>query len=74
MKRAKVGTTKHVRVRPRFENWTVRGELEVIAAELPFDIMEEIFNIAGRVGLSDWRPGCKTPGAFGMFAAKLKKI
>lgn len=73
-KRAAIGQKKHVRVRPRFDDWAVRGTVTVTAGELTFDVLEQIFGIAGRVGLCDWRPGCKTPGPFGMFTAELKKM
>jgi len=73
VRRARVGQSKHVRVRPRFDTWTADGVLEVIAPELKIEIVDQMFQIAGRVGLGDWRPGCKTPGPFGMFSAKLKK-
>lgn len=71
-KRARVGTSKHIRVRPRFDRWSVRGTIHVIAKEITYEALETIFSLAGRVGLGDWRPGCKTPGPFGMFQAKLK--
>lgn len=74
-KRAKVGTAKHVRVRPRFDKWRVSGELQVDSADLPFDKLELIFWYAGRAGLCDWRPNSpKRPGPYGMFESKLKKI
>ena len=74
VKRAKIGTSKHIRVRPRFDSWQVRGELLVVEAALTFDIVSQLFELAGRVGLCDWRPGGKTPGTFGMFDSKLTKI
>jgi len=73
LKRAKIGTSKHVRVRPRFDSWSVRGEIETLAPELTFEVVSQLFQLAGRVGLCDWRPGCKTPGPFGMFAATVSQ-
>jgi hypothetical protein len=74
-KRATVGMSKHVRVRPRFEQWKVTGELHVIADNLPIEKLELIFFYAGRSGLCDWRPSSpKRPGPYGMFSAKLKEI
>jgi hypothetical protein len=70
-KRARVGQSKHVRVRPKFTAWEVRGLLHVVADELTDEVLENIFNIAGRIGLSDWRPGCRTPGPYGMFTATI---
>jgi hypothetical protein len=70
-KRATIGKAKHVRVRPRFNNWSVRLSLSVTAQEITKPILQELLTIAGRVGLGDWRPGCKTPGPYGMFTAKI---
>lgn len=75
VKRASVGMSKHVRVRPRFEEWSVKGTLEVTAHEITEDVLNLIFTQAGRIGLGDWRPGSpKSPGPFGMFTHKLKAI
>ena len=75
VKRATIGQAKHVRVRPRFDAWSVRGVLETTAHEISTDILESLFVQAGRVGLGDWRPGSpKSPGPFGMFSHKLKQI
>lgn len=70
-KRAAIGAKKHVRVRPRFDSWSMSGSLEVVLPEITPAVLESMFSIAGRVGLGDWRPGCKTPGPFGRFTAKL---
>jgi hypothetical protein len=69
IKRARVGQAKHIRVRPRFESWSVSGSVIVTAPEITVDVLQKMFQLAGRVGLCDWRPGCKTPGPFGMFSA-----
>lgn len=75
VKRVAIGTSKHVRVRARFDTWAVAGTLEVTAHEIGTAELESIFQQAGRVGLGDWRPGSpKSPGPFGMFDAKLKRI
>lgn len=71
-KRAKIGTSKHVRVRPRFDSWSVSGRIQILANEITPEVLAQLFDLAGRVGLCDWRPGCKTPGPFGMFSAKVK--
>ena len=68
-KRAKIGTSKHVRVRPRFDSWSVSGRIQILANEITPEVLAQLFGLAGRVGLCDWRPGCKTPGPFGMFSA-----
>jgi hypothetical protein len=72
-KRATIGKAKHIRVRPRFERWSVEGTLEVTAREVTAEILDALLFEAGRVGIGDWRPGGKTPGRFGMFDAEVKK-
>jgi hypothetical protein len=74
-KRAKVGTSKHIRVRPKFDQWRITGEMELMVPEITSEVAEQLFRIAGsRVGLGDWRPGCPTPGHHGLFHATVKAI
>jgi hypothetical protein len=73
IKRAVVGTKKHVRVRPMFRSWAVSGVIQILAPEITLDRLVMLFDLAGDVGLCDWRPGCKTPGRFGMFEASVTK-
>lgn len=73
VKRARVGQSKHVRVRPRFDTWTISGIIQILVPDITFEILAQLFDLAGRVGLCDWRPGCKTPGPYGMFEAKITK-
>lgn len=71
-KRARIGSSKHIRVRAKFTNWAIAGELQVYAEDvITKAVLLELLGLAGRVGLGDWRPGCKTPGPYGMFEAKL---
>jgi hypothetical protein len=73
LKRAKIGTSKHVRVRPIFEKWSTSGTLHVWDDQITKQALEEIVTYAGLYkGLGDWRPGGKTPGPFGMFTAKVE--
>jgi hypothetical protein len=75
VKRAKVGNSKHVRVRPRFDEWGIVGVVEVTAKEITTPVLVQLFNIAGRKGLCDWRPTSpKAPGPFGMFTAEIGEI
>jgi hypothetical protein len=74
VKRAAVGSSKHVRVRPRFDDWTVRGTATIVSPDLSLDIVNQLFELAGNVGLGDWRPGGKTPGPFGMFTATIEQV
>ena len=73
VKRAKVGQSKHIRVRPRFDSWSLAGRIRVLVPEITWETLCKLFELAGRVGLCDWRPGCKTPGPYGMFNAKLER-
>lgn len=76
IKRAPVGASKHVRVRPRFEQWRVEGVIEVAMPEFTEDVLVKLFTIAGNyAGLCDWRPSSpKSPGPFGRFVAQLREV
>ncbi len=76
VKRAPVGASKHVRVRPRFERWMVKGTVEVAMQEITEDILSKLWAIAGNyAGLCDWRPASpKSPGPFGRFTAVLQEV
>ncbi|MBQ7609332.1 MAG: hypothetical protein IJU76_15395 [Desulfovibrionaceae bacterium] len=75
LKRAKIGAgpraSKHVRVRPMFENWKIAGEIAVIdesESGLTADILLRILQIGGQqIGLCDWRPSCSSAGSYGKF-------
>ena len=74
-KRAKIGTSKHIRVRPRFDEWSVEGNLLVWDDQLTLDVLAMILEYGGRYkGLGDWRPGAKTPGPFGIFDSEIEEI
>lgn len=74
MKRAKVGATKHVRVRARFDQWSVKGSMEVRVRELSAELLEQFFSIGGGLGILDWRPSSpRKPGPYGMYRAVLKR-
>jgi len=79
IKRAKIGSAKHVRVRPLFRNWVVSGTITVLDPErtgLTEDILRTILEQAGALsGLCDWRPSSpKSPGVFGRFDSTLESI
>ena len=79
VKRAKVQMAKHVRVRPLFRDWKIRGTITVLDEDmfgLTQDVVQMIFDQAGTFrGLGDWRPGSpKSPGFYGKFQTVLKKI
>ena len=72
VKRAKVGQSKHIRVRPAFYNWTASGTLDIWDDQITPEVLQSILDCAGRYkGLGDWRPGSKTPGPWGMFTAEV---
>lgn len=76
VKRARVGTSKHVRVRPRFDSWSCSGTVTVLDEQITTEMLQMILTHAGfYCGLCDWRPGSPTaPGQFGRFTAKVEPI
>lgn len=75
VKRAKIGTSKHIRVRPRFDNWSTVGIIIVVDDLITTAVLEQILEVSGRYkGLGDWRPGAKTPGPFGTFSATVVQV
>lgn len=73
VKRARIGQTKHIRVRPMFEQWSARGIIHVWDDQITGEVLQEIVTQAGLYkGIGDWRPGGKTPGPFGMFTATVQ--
>lgn len=79
VKRAKIGNSKHVRVRPIFRNWVVQGSLTVLDSEvsgITQEILQLILNQSGALcGLGDWRPNSpKSSGTFGRFEPTVTKI
>lgn len=72
VKRVRVGQNKHIRVRPRFEQWATEGRIAIIDDAITVKVLRQIFDMAGRFkGLGNWRPGSPTPGQFGMFEATI---
>jgi hypothetical protein len=70
VRRARIGTSKHVRVRPVFEAWQARGVLNVWDDILTADLLGTVFYLAGdKYGLCEWRPSLRRPGPFGRFRA-----
>jgi hypothetical protein len=75
VKRARVGQAKHVRVRPRFTNWTAEGTVTVVDQQITKAMLEMILTFAGvYCGVGDWRPSSpKSPGQFGQFEAMVSE-
>jgi hypothetical protein len=70
VKPATVGMSSHIRVRPLFDRWRVEGVVCVTDEQLTQALLTTILDYAGTYkGVGDWRPGCKTPGPWGMFTA-----
>ena len=78
VKRAKVGTSKHIRVRPMFGKWAVITSLMVVDQKesgITREVLQKILNKAGSLcGLGDWRPSSRTPGQFGRFKATVEPL
>lgn len=75
VKRARIGQAKHVRVRARFDKWSIAGTVAVWDEQITDSALREILDYSGNYkGLCDWRPGSKTPGPYGMFTAEVKKL
>ena len=68
VKRAPIGQSKHIRVRPCFDEWSLKFLISVWDGQITDDVLQSLFEYAGTYkGLCDWRPGSKTPGPYGMF-------
>lgn len=74
-KHARVNGRHHVRVRPRFDTWKVKGELTLTDPEyFGVDILKQIFDVSGKRGIGDWRPSSGKPGPYGQYKVSLKEI
>jgi len=75
VKRAAVGSSKHIRVRPQFAaGWQAVGEIAVWDEQITDQALHDIFEYAGQYkGIGDWRPGApKKPGPYGTFSAEIR--
>ncbi|MBA2718915.1 MAG: hypothetical protein H0U52_06710 [Chloroflexi bacterium] len=78
VKPASVGTSKHIRVRPLFPNWSIAGAFDIEdddATVLSLSALRDLFAAMGRlVGIGDWRPSSpKKPGQYGRFLAEVER-
>lgn len=74
-KRAQVKMSKNIRVRPRFDNWSIAGTITVFDDQITTEVLAEILTQAGRYsGIGDWRPSSKTPGSYGRFSSEIKQV
>ena len=75
VRRAAVGSSKHVRCRPLFDTWSVVVTGEAVDPALSLDVLNTIFNIGGRLkGLGDWRPSARKPGPYGRFTCDVVEL
>lgn len=76
VKRAKIGSAKHVRVRPIFKNWSAAGTFNVTDQRITETALKAIVNAAGLyIGIGDWRPDSpQSPGPHGCFTVELEKL
>jgi len=74
-KSAKVGMSKHIRVRPRFNAWAASGTITVFDDSITEQVLQSILDMAGTYcGLGDWRPSAPSkPGPWGRFHATVTK-
>jgi hypothetical protein len=73
-----VGTAKHIRVRPAFAAWGIRGGFSIEKEDetiLSLTALRDLFSVCGRLsGIGDWRPGApKRPGQYGRFTATVER-
>lgn len=64
-----VQTSKVVRTRSIFQEWSIDVSLELDHSTMDVEQLKQILTIAGKsVGMGDWRPGSpKCPGVYGRF-------
>jgi len=78
VKRARIKSSKHVRVRPMFRDWEIHTQIDVLNEEvsgITKEILTRILQCAGeQCGLCDWRPSSRTPGSYGKFSVEIKEI
>lgn len=74
-KPARIGQSKHVRVRAKFVAWKAAGTITVFDETITADVLTMILTAAGRYcGVGDWRPSSpKSPGPYGTFTATIKE-
>lgn len=75
-KSARIGQSKHVRVRAKFPQWSLSGSITAFDDTITTDVLTSILQAAGRyAGLCDWRPSSpKSPGPYGTFTATIKTV
>lgn len=74
-KSARIGQSKHVRVRAKFIRWSLSGTVTALDDTITTDVLTSILTASGRyAGLCDWRPSSpKAPGPWGTFTATVQE-
>jgi hypothetical protein len=74
-KPARIGQSKHIRVRAKFLQWSIAGSIMVMDDTVTEGVLGSILTAAGRyAGLCDWRPSSpKSPGPYGTFTAGIRE-
>jgi hypothetical protein len=74
-KPARIGQSKHVRVRAKFTKWSVSGTITAFDDTITTAVLTSILQAAGRyAGLCDWRPSSpKSPGPYGTFTSAIRE-
>lgn len=67
----RVGTSKVMRTRPIFSDWSACFSVCIDAGVADLDIVRQSLEAAGRlVGIGDWRPGAPRGGSYGRFTVE----
>lgn len=67
----KVGTSKVMRTRPIFNDWSVSFSVCLDTSVCDLDLVKQSLSAAGRlVGVGDWRPGAPKGGSYGRFTVE----
>lgn len=70
-----VNKNKHIRVRPRFDEWKVTTVLTVGDDRITTEVLKQWFFYAGKAGVGDGRPSSpRTPYPYGTFDTKVTEI
>lgn len=67
-----IGKARHIRIRPRFDTWAVQGTALINNDDLKLETLQQMFALAGKSGLCDWRPSSPNrPGSYGQFSSRV---
>lgn len=74
-KSARIGQSKHVRVRARLAAWEASGTITAFDETITASVLLSILTISGRLcGIGDWRPSSpRAPGPYGTFTVAIEE-